>query len=149
MSGNWYRIDVKTTKPIKALRYTCLKTVSDVKKLLGLLGYFRHYIQDVSRIASPLYDLLKFDKTSESLQLHSKNKRKSIHTNQLLSSHKVEWKKIHQKFWRFFQIIECKTTDGPVYVMHSEKGAKLRVLHRNLLLPYPFIPTNSKSPVRK
>ena len=64
-----YRIDPKTTKPVKALQDTHPKTVGDVRKLLGELGYFRSYIQDSSRIASLLYELLKFGEKSESLQL--------------------------------------------------------------------------------
>ena len=92
MSAEGYRIDLKTTKPVEALWHARPKTVGDVRKLLGLLGYFRHYIQDFSRLAIPLYDLLKFDETSESLQLQSKSKRKSLKTNQLPSSHK----EIHQ-----------------------------------------------------
>ena len=33
--------------------------------------------------------------------------------------------------------------------MHRDKGGRLCVLHRNILLPCPFLPTKSKSPVRK
>ena len=97
LSAEGYRIDPKTNKPVEALQHTRLKTVDDIRKLLDLLGYFRHYISDFSRIASPLYDLLKFGETSESLQLQSKNKRKSLYINYLPSSHNVEWKEIHQK----------------------------------------------------
>ena len=111
VSAEGYRIDPKTTKPVEALRHTCPKTVGDVRKLLGLLGYFRRYIQDFSRIASPLYDLLKFGETSESLQLQSKNKRKSLNTNQLPSSHKVEWKEIHQKV---LEILLDKLVNPPI-----------------------------------
>ena len=46
-------------------------------------------------------------------------------------------------------VIERKTPDGPVYVVRPEKGGKLRVLHRNLLLPCPFLPANSTSPAKK
>ena len=45
-------------------------------------------------------------------------------------------------------VIEHKTPNGPVYVVCPEKGGKIRVLHRNLLFPCPFLPTNSMS-VRK
>lgn len=32
--------------------------MDDVRKLLGLLGYYQKYIQDFSRIAQPLFELL-------------------------------------------------------------------------------------------
>jgi hypothetical protein len=35
------------------------KTVGEVRHLLGLLGYYRRYIQDFSRVAKPLFDLLQ------------------------------------------------------------------------------------------
>ena len=76
-----------------------------------MLGYFRHYIQDFSKIVSPLYDILKFGETSESLQLVSKNKRKSLNTNQLPSSHKVEWKEIHKKV---LEILLDKLVSPPI-----------------------------------
>ena len=97
VSAEGYRSDPKTTKSVEALRHTHPKTVGDVRTLLGLLGYFRHHIKDFSRIASQLNDLLKFGETSESLLPQPKNNRKSLNANQLRSSHKVEWKEIHQK----------------------------------------------------
>ena len=36
-----------------------------------------------------------------------------------------------------------------MYVVQPEKGGKLRVLQRNLLLPCPFLPANSTSPAKK
>ena len=41
------------------------KTVGDVQKLLGLLGYFRRYIKDFARIARPLFQLLNVPKIPE------------------------------------------------------------------------------------
>ena len=36
-----------------------LSPVGEVRQLLGFLSYYRTYVQDFSRIAKPLYDLLK------------------------------------------------------------------------------------------
>jgi len=41
------------------LKYWTPKTVGDVRHLVGLLGYYKRYIPDFSRIAKPIYDLLK------------------------------------------------------------------------------------------
>ena len=59
VSADGYRVDPSNTKAVLALKETRPKTVGDVRKLLGLLGYYRRYIQDFSRIAQPLFKLLK------------------------------------------------------------------------------------------
>jgi len=52
-------VDPSNVKAVLALKETNPKTVVDVRNLLGLLGYYRKYIQDFSRIAHPLFELLK------------------------------------------------------------------------------------------
>ena len=47
--------------PMEELRRYEPKNVRDVQKLLDLLGYYCHYIENFSRIAKPIYDLLKAD----------------------------------------------------------------------------------------
>ena len=76
--------------------------------------------------ASPLYDLLKFGETSESLQLQSKSKRKSLKPNQLPSSQKVEWKEIHQKV---LEILLDKLASPPI--MACPDFSKPFLLHMN------------------
>ena len=49
------------------LKKTTPKTVRDVCKLIGLLSYYRHYIQDFSRIAKPIYDLLSLKPSTTSI----------------------------------------------------------------------------------
>ena len=57
-----YKLDPESIKPI-------LQTVGDVRRLLGLLGYYRRYIKNFSSITKPLYDLLA---TSEKVKSRSK-----------------------------------------------------------------------------
>ena len=59
VSADGYRADPSNVKAVLALKETDPKTVGDVRKLLGLLGYYRNYIPDFSRIAQPLLELLK------------------------------------------------------------------------------------------
>ena len=54
-----HNIDPESTKAVTSLRDTKPKNVGEVRKLTGLLIYYRRYIQHFSRIAKPLYDLLK------------------------------------------------------------------------------------------
>ena len=59
VSADGYQVDSSNVKAVLALKETNPKTVGNVRKLLGLLGYYRKYIQDFSRIAQPLFELLK------------------------------------------------------------------------------------------
>ena len=59
VSADGYRVDPSNVKAVLALKETNPKTVGGVRKLLGLLGYYRKYIWDFSRIAQPLFELLK------------------------------------------------------------------------------------------
>ena len=58
MSAEGYKLDHSTTEPVENLKKTPPRTVGEVRKLVGLLSYYRRYIKDFSRIAKPLYDLL-------------------------------------------------------------------------------------------
>ena len=59
VSEEGYRIDPKKVYALKSLKETPPKSVGDVRKLLGLLGYYRRYVPDFARLAKPLFDLLK------------------------------------------------------------------------------------------
>jgi len=54
-SADGYRADPSNVKAMLALKETNPKTVGDVRKVLGLLGYYRTYIQDFSRISQPSF----------------------------------------------------------------------------------------------
>ena len=45
------------------------ETVGELSKMLGLLGYYRQYIPDFSRIAKPLYDFLKITPSNSQSRL--------------------------------------------------------------------------------
>ena len=68
-----HSIDPESTKAVTSLRDTKPKSVGEVRKLTGLLSYYRRYIQHFSRIARPLYDLLK--EPEQKGQLPRKNQR--------------------------------------------------------------------------
>lgn len=58
ISANGHHPDPSNVDAVKSLKNIQPKTVGDVRKLLGLLGYHRQYIQDFSVLAKPLYELL-------------------------------------------------------------------------------------------
>lgn len=59
VSQSGHRIAPETTKAVTSLRESQPKTIGEVRKLTGLLSYYRRYIKNFSRIVKPLYDLLK------------------------------------------------------------------------------------------
>ena len=58
VSGDGYSLDPEDTVAAHNLAKQKPERVGDVRKVLGFLSYYRQYIQDFSRIAKPLYDLM-------------------------------------------------------------------------------------------
>ena len=59
MSKEGYKLDPSSIKLVLALRDSPPKTVNEVCRLMGFLNYYRRYVRDFSRIANPIYDLVK------------------------------------------------------------------------------------------
>ena len=91
ISPEGYKLDPDSIKPILHLQKSTPKTVGDVRRLLGLLGYYRRYIKNFSPIAKPLYDLLSYSEKGK-----SKSNRTSKANNQLHSKSSVIWNQTHQ-----------------------------------------------------
>ena len=53
------------------------KTVGDVRKIVGLLGYYRRYIKNFAKIAKLLYELLQIPKSDGKSRNNSKGQRPS------------------------------------------------------------------------
>lgn len=53
------RINPKDLDAVRSLANRTLQTVGAVGKLTGFLGYYHSYIQNFSRIAKPIYELLQ------------------------------------------------------------------------------------------
>jgi len=87
-----YRLDPSNVEAIRTLKDSKPSTVGEVGKLLGLLGYYRRYIQNFAKIAHPLFQLLQA--TSEDVtKLAHKSKQHSNHG----SVPSVIWTEQHQK----------------------------------------------------
>ena len=59
VSSARYCMNPEETAAVEALRHKQPATVGDVRKVLGLIGYYRQYILNFSQMAKPLYQLLK------------------------------------------------------------------------------------------
>lgn len=67
--------------------------MGDVRKLTGFLGYYRSYIQDFSRIARPIYELLQTKPGTVQTQTCKRNSKRP----QLPSREPVTWTCIQQE----------------------------------------------------
>ena len=77
VSETGYKLDSESIKPILILQKLTQKKVGDVRRLVGLLGYYRKYIENFSRIAKPIFDLLISDPDNtgkDKIMKHRQNK---------------------------------------------------------------------------
>ncbi|RXN21780.1 Retrovirus-related Pol poly from transposon [Labeo rohita] len=93
VSAEGVRIDPKDLEAVRSFTNKTPHTVGDVRRLLGFLSYYRAFIQDFSRVAKPLYELLQA-KPDTPRDLRSQRKVKGP---QVPSRTPVEWTNDHQK----------------------------------------------------
>lgn len=93
MSADGVRVDPKDLEAVRVLKHRTPKTVGDVRQVLGFLSYYRSFVQDFSRIAQPLYDLLKVQSDIPQPR-PTRGKTKSP---QQSSRTPVEWNEKHQQ----------------------------------------------------
>ncbi len=87
------RVDPKDLEVVQSLISRTPQTVGDVSRLLGFLSYFRTFIQDLSSVAKPLYELLQAKpEAAKGPQCRSK-----VKGPQVPSRTPVEWTKNHQQ----------------------------------------------------
>ena len=95
-----HSIDPESTKAVTSLRDSKPKNVGEVRKLNGLLSYYRRYIQHFSRIAKPLYDLLKEPERKGQLQRKSQRgrsaKQSAKQKGQVSAREPVNWTSEHE-----------------------------------------------------
>uniref|UniRef100_A0A8C5QI39 Gypsy retrotransposon integrase-like protein 1 n=1 Tax=Leptobrachium leishanense TaxID=445787 RepID=A0A8C5QI39_9ANUR len=122
-------MDPADTAPVLALKNNEPKTVGELRKLLGFISYYRPYVQDFSRIAKPLYELLSADTTPTTMstpasQPKKKKKPSPKLKGQLPSHQSIGWTDHHQVVLdRLFEVL----THPPV--MSYPDYSKSFVLH--------------------
>ena len=65
VNAEGYRMDQKNIQAVSALKDHVPATASEVRQLLGLLGYHRRHIEGFSKIAKPISDLLAVPDTEK------------------------------------------------------------------------------------
>ena len=161
MSAEGYKLDPSTTEPVENLKKTPPRTIGEVRKLVGLLSYYRRYIKDFSRIAKPLYDLLR-SKNDDDGATSGKQDDKSRNwrsKGQSPSNQAITWTEHHQAVLE--QLINC-LVQPPVmaypdfnspYILHtdaSESGlGAVLYQHQNGLLRVIAYGSRTLTPAEK
>lgn len=93
-------IDPKDLEAILQLKKKDPKTLGEVRTLLGFLSYYRSFIQDFSRSAKPLYELLQNPKEETALKVtktsQCKQKVRKGTKAQMPSRTPIQWTSEHQ-----------------------------------------------------
>ena len=79
-----YGIDKSNIKAVTDLVTNAPSNIGQLRRVLGLLGYYRRYVKGFSRIAQPLFDILKKDNIKSSSKV-------------LKASTSIHWRRQHQK----------------------------------------------------
>lgn len=104
VSEDGYSMDPAEVAPVQSLKQQKPATVGELRKILGFLSYYRAYIQNFSRIAKPLYDLLSAEKTVGSGG-KAKASKKQKGQGQLSSRQPIKWMGEHQE--ALHHLIDC------------------------------------------
>ncbi|CAI5670877.1 unnamed protein product [Oreochromis niloticus] len=143
VSAEGVRIDPKDLQAVLALKTKSPQTVGDLRRVLGFLSYYRSFIQNFSRIAQPLYELLQ-SKPSERPTHGRQSKTKGP---QMPSRAPIDWTPEHQRvleqlvdmlvhppvlaypdFDQPFVLHTDASEQGLGAVLYQQQGGKLRVI---------------------
>lgn len=140
-SAEGVRIHRKDLEAVYSLKKLSPATVGDVRGIMGFLSYYRSYIQDFSRMATAIYELLqpKRNKDERSQRKQGRQKGKGA---QLLSQTPVEWTEKqrealckltdmltkHPDFELPFVLHTDASNKGLGAVLYQSQNGKLRVI---------------------
>ena len=107
VSEEGYRTDDSNIKVINALKEFVPKTVGDVRRVLGLLNYYRKYIKNFAQIAKPLFELTQKAKEDvfQDLQDGRKQKGQQAKQHQVSSRQPVKWEVHHKE--TLLHLLDC------------------------------------------
>ena len=95
VSKDGYSMDPENTEAVTSLKNKTPQTVGDLRKLLGLLSYYRRYVPNFAQKAKPLYDLVTRAATVDECHDYEKGNENTRKKGQVPSSVKIAWTKEH------------------------------------------------------
>ena len=84
ISKDGYKMDPKNVEAVVALKELKPKTLGEVRRLVGLLSVYRRFVPNFSRVAKPLYELLKVTGNNSSKKVGKSSKAA------------IDWEQRHQ-----------------------------------------------------
>ena len=97
VSREGYRADTSNTRALTVLKEQTPKTVGEVRRILGLLNYYRKYIPNFSQIAAPLFDLLQ--QPMETCNKNRMNESRKC-SGQPSSKQEILWSEVYKQTLR-------------------------------------------------
>ena len=125
-----YRIDPSNTKAIDALTENEPRTVGDIRRIVGMLNYYRKYIPNFSQVAAPLFDLLQKQPADRNVttqrNMNIGSTQKNTNNKQVSSNQPIKWTQVHQDI--LLKLINCLKSPpilaypdfNAPYVLHTD-----------------------------
>ena len=125
-----YRIDPSNTKAIDALTENEPRTVGDIRRIVGMLNYYRKYIPNFSQVAAPLFDLLQKQPADRNVttqrSMNAGSTQKKTNNKHISSNQPIKWTQVHQDV--LLKLINCLKSPpilaypdfNAPYVLHTD-----------------------------
>ena len=132
ISREGYKMDPKNTEAVVSLKKLKPKNVGEVRRLIGLLSVYRRFVPNFSRVAKPIYDLLKGNdakvkqvRSAKAIQWTSEHQEVAEKLIDVVTSFKVM---AYPDFEKTFVLHTDASYDGLGAVLYQNISEEMRVI---------------------